>query len=324
MVRRAKHKATPAEKTLERDFLVVMEKARSELHPSKADPLRIKQLRASQLPFCPANFFVQTATYGSLRFLDFSGMFHTSIGTAVHETFQTFLGMTSRFLANWECRHCGSHYKLTEKNTCCDSPMQYHEVEISIEGISGHIDAIFKDSKGRWWIIDFKTSSLKKLKGKKGSPGDAYILQIETYAYALWKQYGIKVKGVALPFIARDDPKEIEIYVREVDDKRLTTIGKRIARDVKRHKQVKSIETEEEALKLISYGHCGNFFCPTCKLKRDQKEAAISKAFQRGYKRGHVPINDLVKDLLKGRKPKLRSVSKDSAVNNKVSKIRKL
>lgn len=258
---------------------------------SKTDLGRIHNLRPSQLPFCAGAYFYKHAMRGIYQDMDYMGGFYTRVGSAVHEVVQTYMGPSGKLLADWHCRVCGKKRELTHKNKCCGITMDYHEVSIDYAGIVGHIDAIFRDSKGDYWILDFKTTSLKGAPSKQKRPGASYIEQIEAYAFLLWKQYGIKCKGVALMFIPRDNPKEPVVFTKTLKNEDYKEIGKRLKKNKADHTRVAAITKKSEALALAKEPKCSNPFCSFC--RSSFRRNLLVQAYNRGKEMGHLPIKNL-------------------------------
>ena len=274
------------------DLLGVYLRAQDEFAASKRDASRIKFLRPSQLPFCPVGFYVSHATQGMVSTLNMLGAYYTSVGTTVHEVVQKYISPSGRFLADWQCRQCGKRHRLTTKSECCDFTMDYHEVQINHKGVVGHIDAIFQDAQGRYWILDFKTCTVSGSGYKQKSPGATYREQVETYAYMLYKQYGIKVEGVMLMFIPRDDPTKPTVWVKLVDAKDFKRIGARIKAYKQMHKEALNAETLSEALALAEWGRCKGDWCKTCKSGLSLK-SQLRAAYKRGRQLNHLPLANL-------------------------------
>jgi hypothetical protein len=274
------------------DLLGVYLRAQDEVMASKRDATRIKFLRPSQMPFCPAGFFVQHATQGMIATQNMMSAYFTSVGTTVHEVVQRYLSPSGRFLADWRCKICGKWRRMSTKSECCDFTMEYHEVLIDHKGVVGHIDAIFKDSKGRYWILDFKTCTVSGASYKQKSPGAAYKEQVETYALMLYRQYGIKVEGVMLMFIPRDDPTKPSVWVNLIDEKDLKRVAKRVKKYKQQHKEALHAETLEEAVALAEYGKCKGEWCRICRSGVSLKEQ-LRKAYKTGKKLKHLPLINL-------------------------------
>lgn len=260
---------------------------------SKGDLTRMRYLRPSALPFCPVNFFVKNAEQGPLRIMHMEMAFYVKIGTVVHSVVQNYLARSGKFLATWKCKVCGNLRKVSMDNMCCDTPMQYREVLIKYKGVVGHIDAIYLDANGDYWILDYKTTSVSMAKKKASNPGVSYQEQIEAYALMLKLQYGIKVKGVLLMFIKRDSPREPVFFGRVLDKLDFPKIAKRINAYKKLHKEVLRIETLDQALAMHEkYGKCKNPMCDTCGSWRSAKDA-VERAFNRGKRMGYLPLIDV-------------------------------
>lgn len=252
---------------------------------SDIDPYRVLTLRASQLPFCPLAFFIERATKGLRGSMDLLGSYYTSVGTAVHEVMQTHLGRTDQFLADWHCPICGKWHRLCTQPNCCDHPSTYHELHIKNKYIVGHIDAIFIDSKGKKWILDFKTTSLAGAPKKKKDPGASYIEQIECYAWSVYKQYKIKVAGTILCFLPRDNPSKPVMYVKPLDfDTDMLRIKSRLKNYYRMHKHAIEAESKSEILELLEYGRCTNPWCEVCKSKDFNTKAKLRAGLLEAYK----------------------------------------
>lgn len=263
------------------EFLAVYKKTFDEVTTiQKTDVSRLYNLRCSQLPYCPRTVLANFGLRGKYHAMDMSMAYYTSVGTTVHTVMQTYLAMSGRFLADYECRICKKKYPLSHKHECCDVPTNYEEVTIDIGtkkwknglrrgGIQGHIDGIFKDSKGRYWIIDFKTTTLFGAPKKEKSPGEGYIRQIRAYAVLLKKQYGIKVQGVMLVFIPRDNPRpeKISVWEHALTDKDFEDALVELKADKKLHKKTMVASTVEEVMELAKT-NCGSTFCDYCKMPK--------------------------------------------------------
>ena len=274
------------------ELLAVYLQAQDVVIASKRDASRIKFLRPSQMPFCPASFYIQHATQGMVSTLNMLGGYYTSVGTTVHDVVQTYLSPSGKFLADWNCKICGKWRRMSTNSECCDFTMKYHEALISHKGVVGHIDAIFQDSKGRYWILDFKTATMKGAGYKAKSPPKSYREQVETYALMLWLQHKIKVEGVMLMFIPRDDPTKPEVWVDLVDGTQMKAVQQRIKRYKVMHKEALAAITAEEAIALARYGRCNHEWCKTCKSSLSLK-SQLKAAYKVGKRKGHLPLSTL-------------------------------
>jgi hypothetical protein len=224
--------------------------------------------------------------------LNMLGAYYTSVGTTVHEVVQTYLSPSGRFIADWECKTCGKWRRMSTNSECCDVTMTYHEALINHKGVVGHIDAIFQDRHGKYWILDFKTATLKGAGYKSKSPPASYREQVETYALMLWLQHKIKVEGVMLMFIPRDDPTKPEVWVKLINGARMKIVQERIRTYKKQHKEVLAVETAEQAIALARYGKCKHEYCKTCKSSLSLK-SQLKAAYKTGVKKKHLPLINL-------------------------------
>jgi hypothetical protein len=272
------------------DFLSVYSKSLTRELPSDADPSRIIHLRCSQLPLCVSSLILEYKLKGLKRTMDMMMAYYVTVGSAVHEVMQHYLSRSGRFLADYYCPECHTYYPLSHQHTCCGKPTIYDEVNIAYASILGHIDAIFQDSRGHYWILDFKTCSVSGAAKKKTSPGDAYMEQVESYALLLYRQYGIKVRGVILCFIPRDNPRTPSLWVRALEKINFQQIQNRLKAHRALHRQAIEVETEKEVYSLVSKHRCSNPYCKYCKLDLRTLRMIVKKAFATKHK---LPISSL-------------------------------
>ena len=250
----------------------------------KSDPSRLYNLRCSQLPYCPRSVLINHAHKPGLMSLNMQGAFYVSVGTTVHTVMQSYLSQSGQFLADYECKECSTKYPLSHVTECCGFPSLYEEVTIDVgtkkgkHGIQGHIDGIFKDSKGRYWIIDFKTASVKGAVAKEKSPGEGYMRQVRAYAVLLRRQYGITVKGVMLIFIPRDNPRpeNIKVWESTMSEKDFENGIEELKADKKLHKRTMHATTLEEVLDLFKT-RCGSPYCTHCKIPKSELPKIVKR-----------------------------------------------
>jgi hypothetical protein len=259
----------------------------------KTTATRVLYLRPSQLPFCPVEFFVQNATYGLYRTLDFSGAFYTSVGTIVHEVMQEFLCQSGNFLADYYCNECGTWHKFSYTFEHCGFPTKYHEITIDYKGIQGHIDAVYRDKAGKLWILDFKTTGTSSAEKKKKDPGVTYVEQIETYAVLFELQYGKRIEGIMDAFILRDNPRlSPVIWAKKLTDEHRTRIKQKLTRYKRMHRETLDAETLEEVLALFDHGRCTNPYCSVCKNSDELIEKQLRKAYKTGRQEKRLPLRE--------------------------------
>lgn len=191
------------------------------------------EFRPSSFPQCPIINYLKKVWYDELGYnIDERSAtmdYYCDVGTVVHETVQFHMGDSGvqhghYRCINPKCKHgkAGQNTldaagnitkagKLTRKNTVknrcpkCKERMFYEELTVKYRGIKGHVDGVIKMPDGRYWIIDYKTSSMKKI--MKGSyPEKKHLYQLPVYAYILGKKYGFEIAGFSLIYIPRDMP----------------------------------------------------------------------------------------------------------------------
>lgn len=273
------------QRTGKSDFLSVYKKALTYTTARRGDPSRLYNLRCSQLPFCGASVWLNYGLRGMIQEMDMMMAFYVTVGTAVHTVMQTYLSMSGQFLADYECRECGKKYPLSHVHECCGFPTQYEEVNLDYKGIQGHIDGIFKDRLGRYWIIDFKTTSMTAAPGKVNKPGIGYERQVMAYAWLLRKQYGIKVEGVMLIFIPRDNPKDPVIWEALMTPKMWERAYSDLKKDRALHQLTMKAKTLEDA-KILFENKCGNEWCDFCSKPKSE----LVNLAKRVLKTGNFPI----------------------------------
>lgn len=222
------------------------------------------------------------------------GAFYTSIGTAVHSTVQKYLAPSGAFLADYYCHECSTLYKFTHKPECCDFPTEYRELEVSYKGVVGHIDGIFRTKDGKYWIIDYKTTSLKGVIKKLEDPGKTYQAQIIAYAVLLLLQYKIKVEGVALIFIPRDTPKEPHIWEKPIGEQEIAAGRRDLRKWRDEHREIVNMTKVEQALPWIKK-RCDDPWCRPCR----KTDAQLRHILETGFATRKFPLLSLKKRIPK-------------------------
>lgn len=168
------------------------------------------QFRASRLPFCSREFVIDRRYPAKVfRNETYDFHFYVSIGTAVHEVVQQFLGMAKAIYGHWIC--CGVIEKFrTGSELCpvCGRPQKYEEFEIDSE-LGAHVDSVFRQYQA---VGEFKTtggSNLHKLSG----PYDHHLTQASAYTNALNEQFGWDLDKIIFVYISRDRPSDFRVFV---------------------------------------------------------------------------------------------------------------
>ena len=257
---------------------------------SKRDPKRLLNLRCSQLPFCPLEFFFNTSRSPRFQQSSMASMYYTSVGTTVHTVMQTALMQHSdKIIGNWTCLECGLVKKFTTQPRCCGFPMQYEELDIDYKGIQGHVDTLFLTNKpkkiknGKFWVVDYKTCSMNNKDAKMKNPGDAYKEQILSYVVLLTKQYNIHIEGAMLVFIPRDNPKEPSVWSHKVTDADFKGQVKKLKKYRMAHKAILNASKFKDLLRIYDeFGMCQKQDCPVCRSGNPAQ--ALKFAFKQAQK----------------------------------------
>jgi hypothetical protein len=175
---------------------------------------RIPRLRVSSVPVCGLKM-ADTKMVGHVE-PDSDAMkeYYCGVGTAAHTVFQRFTSVGGKIYGDWKCRNRDCLYIVRfgcdHKCPKCGSEMEYEEFTVKLfRHVSGHTDGLFQDRHGKFWVIDYKTSSVKAVMSQKKYPTFPYSknkAQIEAYVVMLEEEFGIKVEGWMLIYVARDNP----------------------------------------------------------------------------------------------------------------------
>lgn len=185
-----------------------MKKALPELTPHP------RRLRVSGLPYCGLKD-AYLKMIGHVEEDRDAGMsYYCGVGTAAHEVFQRWLGLNGRVYGDWKCRSkkCGHAVRFSEQHLCpkCGSEMQYEEFTVkAFKYLSGHTDGLFRSKDGRFWLIDYKTCSVRIIETQhkhKMLPYRKNVHQISAYVPLLERKLKIEIAGWMLIYIARDNP----------------------------------------------------------------------------------------------------------------------
>lgn len=250
-------------------------------------PGRKPRLLPSSFPSCSVLNWMKMYRGEKAGFFDtkqFSMEYYTGVGNTVHEISQHFMGITGVQYGHWKCinKDCtkgqaametrmpdGRLIKegkftrtFTTKNTCpkCKRPMFYCEVKVEFgvgdRRVPGYIDGIWKLPKsmgGGYWVVDYKTTSMKKLE-RSEYPEKKHLWQLPIYCKILEEKYGMKIQGFSLIYVPRDNPRNFYEHAEEWNDRwrelsteRLTEEQDRfvaLAKDMKKDQFKRCIKTK--------------------------------------------------------------------------------
>lgn len=213
------------------------------LSPDESDWTREDRFRVSSFPYCGlkhAHKRMNAEDEVEEETVTFGMKYYTSVGTQTHRYIQYVLGHGAKMLGRWKCLtpNCtGVGDKIGFKNICpkCKRPMDYEELDVkAFNHLSGHIDGVWKASDGRYYIIDYKTSSTRVISENKTTgflPFKKNVAQITAYCALLERELDIEISGWILLYVARDNPMLTVLPCGEMIDKRQK---KKLLRKIKR------------------------------------------------------------------------------------------
>lgn len=171
------------------------------------------EFRISSFPFCP----IRSLLFKNEGHPHFRMEFYTSIGTAVHNTLQKYLRhgkFRDKIFACWKIIETGEVIGPCKFD---DIPAKYHnytieyeEITINYNGLSGHVDLVMELLPGKFIVIDFKTTNLRKTQSYRNwqryyPASCSSIIQISSYSTLLKELFGINVVAWCLVYIDRGD-----------------------------------------------------------------------------------------------------------------------
>ena len=225
-----------------------------------------EKLRASGFPYCGLRHAFEKMRLrikNEAPTSDFGKPYYCGNGTTTHELLQRYVGSTGDIIGHWNCRNkkCGGRRELTKYRPCpkCRGEMEYEELTVkAYRFVSGHVDGVWRAPDGKYFVIDYKTSStyaISKQRTYKTFPYLANKAQIKAYCMLVELCFGIKISGWLLVYVARDDPKKFRKIVGDM----ITTSEKKkiyrmlgtydghfgIARDLRKWSDLKTLVEEK-------------------------------------------------------------------------------
>ena len=192
--------------------------------PDDEDYDREDRLRVSGFPYCGLRHAFNRLDPDRDQRVSFGMKYYCSVGTVTHRYIQFVMGHGFRMLGKWKCptKGCpGTGEKVTRKNRCphCKRPMDYEELTVKHGNhLSGHLDGIYKSKDGRYWLIDYKTSSKRAIRFNKVTGDLPYaknVAQIKAYCALIEETYDIEISGWILVYVARDNPMKFFLPIGE-------------------------------------------------------------------------------------------------------------
>jgi len=183
---------------------------------AKKPSTRTPEFRISSMPYCP----IRRLLFNKPGNDSFSMNFYTSIGTAVHETIQSWATISEeareKIFSCWKIKETGEvvgpcFYKDIPKKYS-NYTIEYEEITIKYRGLSGHVDLVLEILPNKYMLIDFKTTNLTRNKLRepytwrnKYPASTSSIIQISSYSSLLTKEFGLNIIGWCLIYVDRGD-----------------------------------------------------------------------------------------------------------------------
>jgi hypothetical protein len=138
--------------------------------------------------------------------------------------------------------------------------MLYEEFTVLLfTHVSGHTDGLFKDSKGRWWVVDYKTCSVRIINNQKFEPTLPYsknVAQIQAYVVMLEETFGIKIEGWLLNYIARDKPSVYKVCGATMSDADKEAVYQTIYKYDRQYDRVLKLKSKKQLDYLVRHKLC--------------------------------------------------------------------
>lgn len=269
------------------------------------DTSRLLEVHPSQIPLCPHEFLYRYFSAKGQNTAHLDADLHLEMGHAVHEVFQQYFAESfgASMIGQYVCKVCGHVHSIGPHPIHCEQcgsdTIIYGETAINYKGVVGHIDCILRQGD-EYAILDFKTTSLKYAKHKAEDLPFNYLCQITSYAYCLYKQYGIKASRLYMLFIPKEAPyiQNLTVWESPCTDAILKQARQSLLYQRQLKQEVLNLASTEEYLEK-DYPKCGNPFCPACGRQAPKPpEKMVIDAFNAWEASDKLPIIQRVK--LKG------------------------
>ena len=278
-------------------------------HETRNDPTRVTSLRVSSFPFCATWWWLSLpGRLNGSRKDTFMSAYFTSVGHAVHTNVQGILDSSPFVIRDWKCRKCDHRHEFMQKPRKCEacgSTKAYFEPmenEVRAGVIVGHIDDAFLVDIEDIDLLDYKTTSARKINSKIDLPNLENVRQIEAYC-AIKKRQGHRIRSWTLCYICRDNGKRRYITARQFYghsfEEEYPRILKRLGVYVRDFKDIASVTSKKQLPEILARrrltetrndpeklcGYCEyNKICPNSK----KTEALAYRTFDLIQKR--IPI----------------------------------
>lgn len=230
---------------------------------------RQERLRVSSFPYCGLRHaYTRMTKHEKPPQANFGSFYYTEVGTVTHDIIQNFLGRKGKMYGAWTCTapKCKGKRDFSRKNWCplCKSRMRYEELTVkAFRNVSGHLDGIWRNERGEYFLVDYKTCSVEVLSHQKQRPTLPYhhnVCQIKAYCALIELMFDVTISGWILMYVARDNPM---IHTKPVG--RLIT-AKEKKRELKKIKrwdrewdQVTNLFKFEDLLEVVKNKPCTDY-----------------------------------------------------------------
>ena len=225
-----------------------------------------ERLRVSSFPYCPLKHLYKRMIAGQEeKTADMSGHYYVDVGTVAHEIMQRFMGRGGSIYGAWRCKAkgCKGMRAMSRKSKCplCGKHMEYIELTVkAFKNISGHLDGIWKSPAGEYFVIDYKTSSVRVIQGQKRHrmlPYHHNVMQITAYCALIELMFDIKISGWILLYVSRDSPMTIvHPEGARITDKQKARYLKRIKKWDRQWDEVLNVTTFKEVMQIVDQKPC--------------------------------------------------------------------
>ena len=178
------------------------------------------QIRGSALPVCillHAKALLKPHVRDKPARMDL----YSEIGTVLHELYQKKFMLSKKWgphlFGDWECPKCKKVAHsfccrpddyLTYKCDCGSTGLKYKEIEAKYKGVVGiHVDLVLKMPSGRFWVIEFKTTSGFNIKDAGFKYKFKHGHQATSYPIVLKQELNLDVERWMICYVNRERPQ---------------------------------------------------------------------------------------------------------------------
>ncbi len=223
-----------------------------------------RKLRVSGFPYCGLKHAYEKITFVNHDSDHALKSYYCDVGTAAHAVFQRWLGVGGRIYGDWKCRNpkCKHVVHFSNKHRCpkCKHEMLYEEFTVkAFKHVTGHLDGVYKSLDGRYWVIDYKTSSMRVVGSQRREPTLPYAkneAQIMSYCALIELMYDIEIAGWMLLYAPRDDPDRVAVYGEELGAEQKQRILKKIKKYDTQYETVLNLSDFDQMDYLIKTRAC--------------------------------------------------------------------